>query len=1125
MLNNLKITFDFGTGEEDFTTLARTLEVKECVGALGKHETQTAELTVKSKELTVRILSATEDIKGFIYEDEILIFSGIVKSSLSVATYSHIVDPVTISILDNTEKLKCYVYDEEVALDDGIKIQEFTNIATLNSEDPTNSLFHILVDLCSSDFIVESEIEVPNIVVQLKLEEGNYINSYLADLCYEHEIDYRFIGNTIKVFSTKTNRESTKEISSNLLRNNLGISKGDSDVDGLKVSYRKFLSIENYVLATIKKPDATWANSYWVRDGFTTGYDGSWREYPIERDEDGNRYSTNWDFSLIKKQYSSPTVIAIDNYKPSISHHGAYQHVRGQIDTANATTEKGKAWIEYSGWYDELFRNDSITMKVLGTVYLSESRNQSTIITGDNPVSYEAKTISEDDEVKIFATNINNKKKSGKNVFTFLSYEKIEPNSVISFNENKNLNLLSKLRILSRKKDYDTNRFYYELEGIDSITVTKPITTIHKEERYPAVSIDFLKIQSTRYKIESTESLTESLFIITAYGTVFDQYNLVPSWTINDKAISVVNPQGFTLTKDNLNAGTNYIKASVTYNSETVVKVIQVEYNAPVTTNIELLQSSSSTLDDNFIGEYNADSFYFDDIPIEVGQKKTVGKNTILVVDGIEKGVVSETANKSFGIFDIAPVNMVTDSISVADRQYIIEGDSYIYHSIKTTTLTAGDGTVETITEDVYKPCVFSSGSWIECANIADLNYSAVMSQSRDIILSEGKNIKQNSIALYGYFQNLSAVNAVFDNIYTKSIVISDQLLKPGSSTEREDFSVNISAAKYNEEGAMISAPAFELKTGDSYLLAIDNNFYDFYESKTKRALVNGTGDFAITDSRIYMKGMVADGLSAKNCNIYGNGSFDILQTPAFVVQPSGRDFVKIIKSLALNERMAFDLCIWAKTNNISFDTMIRCEVAEESNIGWILFSADNISGLASGSWNTEELKCYVYFYNDTGNQVTMASSTTTKVGVDVANIGWWGVAWPWLGSTVVYHFESAGTLGKFQIYDGAFHSVATSKGTGITPVAPIKSVDPDFLALQTPIDYGITFRDNPVVTYNGSSLNSLVYDVVIPTYNALVGVMAYKGSSYDVMLEAPALDSSMPIGTVYNVGGVLHVK
>jgi len=1118
MQSNLKVTFDFGEGEEDFTSLVRSLEVKECVGAVGKHETQTAELTVKSKEITARILSATEDIEGFIYEDDILIFSGTIKSSLSVDTYSHIVEPVSITILDNTEKLHCYVYDEEVALEDNVKVQEFTTIATLDSDNTENSLFHILVNLCSSDFIIESEVEVPNIVVQMKLEEGTYIDTYIDDLCYEHEIDYRFIGNTIKVFSTKTDRESIKEIPSSLLRNNLGINKGDSDVDGLKVSYKKFLTVKDYVLATIKKPDAKLSNSFWVKEGFTAGYNGNWREYPKERDEDGKRYFTNWDFSLIKDQYDSPTVIAVENYKANMIHHGAYQHVRGQIDTDTCTIEKGKAWIEYSGWYDELFKNDSITMKVLADVYLSESRTQSTIITGDDPDTYDAVTISEDDEVKAFATNINNKKKNGRNVFTLLSYEKIEPNSMISFNENQNLNILTKLRVLSRKKDYITGRYNYSLEGTNLISITKPLSTIKKEERYPLVSMDFLQIQTSRTKIESTESLKESLFLITAYGTAFEQYNLTPIWTINEKIITVVNPKGFTLSKDNLEVGINYIKAAVTYNDETISKVIQVEYNAPITTDIELVQSDSSSID-NYTGEYDSDSFYFDDKIIEVGQNNVPGKNTILVVNGVEKGIVSETANKSFGIYDIEPSNMPTDYLSVSDRQYIIEGDSYIYHYVKTSTLTAGDGTTETITEDIYIPYVFNSGSWVESSNTTGLNYPVVMAQSRDIILSEGKNIKQNSVALYGYFENLAAINGVFDNIYTKNLVISEQLLKPGSSTEREDFSVNISAARYDADGAMTSAPAFELKTGDSYLLAIDNNFYDFYEEDTKRALVNGSGDFAITDSRIYMKGMVADGISAKNCNIYGNGSFDILQTPAFVVQPSGRDFVRIIKTLTLSERTAFDFCLWANSNEISFDTMIRCEVSEESDVGWMLFSCENIDSLDSGSWNTEELKCYVYFYDDNGDHLFTLSSITTKVEKYV-NDTWLGIAWPWLGSHVEYSWKSKGTIGHYIIEDGTFK---TSKGS-ITPVAPIKAIDPDFLVLQTPDDYGDTFRNNETVTYNGSSLNPL-WNNSNPTYGALTGFMLYKGSSYDVMLSAPVLDSSMPDGAIYNNGGALYVK
>lgn len=1122
MQNNLKITFDFGLGEEDFTSLARSLEIKECVGKAGKHETQIANLTIKSKELTVKILEATNDIEGFIYEDNILIFSGTVKSSLSVNTHSHIVEPISLSILDNTEKLHCYIYDKDIAIGENIKVQEFTNIPTLNSSDPSNSLFHRLVNLCSNDFTIETEIDIPNLVVQMKLEEGRYIDSYLSALCYEHEIDFRFIGNTIKVFSTKTDRPISKEIPSSALKNNLNINKGDFDADGLKVSYRKFLTVKDYVLATVKKPDATLSNSAFLSDGFNLGYFGGWKEFPTTRDENGKRYFINWDFSLIRDQYDSATPIAISNYRAVLNHKGAYEQVRGRIDFDSCSVEKGKAWIEYKGWYDEVFRDDSISMQILGDVFLSESRKQSTIIKGDNPDSYTAQTISEDDEVKVFATNTNIKKINAQNEFTFLSYEKIEPNSVISLNENKNLNILAKLRVVSRKKDYETNRFLYELEGLNLISITKPIDLIKKEERYPIRSSDFLKIQSTRSKIQSTETLTESMFLVTAEGTSFDKYDLTPNWSIDGKSITAGNPKGFVLSKENLTVGINNIKAQVEYNGETITKVIQVEYIAPISANIELRQSNTTRVGGNYIGEYSRLPFVFNNKPIEVAQKNVPGKNTILVVDGVEKGIVSETSNQSFGIFDISPDEMPIDLITTSERQYIIDGDSYIYHYIKTSDITAADGTTETISEDVYEPYVYLKGEWVLCSNGDGLNYAVVMAQSRDVILADGKNIQPTSVALYGYFQNLAAVDAVFDNVYSKSLIISEQLLKPGSTDEREDFSVNISASRYNESGEIVSGPTFEVKTGNDYLLKIDNDFYDFYEEKTKRALVNGSGDFAITNSRIYMQAMVADGISAKNCNIYGNGSFDILQTPAFVVQPSGRGFVKKIKVVSLNMRLAFDWCLWAQNNNIPFDTMVRCEVSEDPEVGWCIFSTENVGSLSAGDWNTKVIKCHVFFYDDDGDIITSANSYTKKVGVDVRNKGWFGIAWPWLGTHVEYHYESEGKLNRYYIFNDGFY---VASGEGGSRIPPIQNITPDFLALQTPEGYGETFRHNPNVTYNGSNLNKISYTTDYPTFNAPVGLMVYTGSTYDTMLNAPALDPNLPSGAIYNSGGVLHVK
>jgi len=341
-------------------------------------------------------------------------------------------------------------------------------------------------------------------------------------------------------------------------------------------------------------------------------------------------------------------------------------------------------------------------------------------------------------------------------------------------------------------------------------------------------------------------------------------------------------------------------------------------------------------------------------------------------------------------------------------------------------------------------------------------------------------------------------------------------LLKPGSTEEREDFAVKITTGQVNEEGAWDIAPEFYIKTGEDYLLAIDNNFLDVADGNTKkRALINGNGDFAITNNHVYVRNVNADGLNAQRCNIHGNVNANILINPAFIAQPSSRAITNLQTLKTQQKSLAYDLCVWAQQNGISFNNLHRCEVSEEPNVGWVMFAPLT----ALGTWGSSEIDCYVYFYDDNGGFRYGCWSKCTYEAYTVQNT--WIFGWPWFGTHTEYHWVLYGALSGDK---DTLYGDSTSRGSGFV-VAPVQSIDPSSITISIP-GYGVDLRYNSNVTVGGVVCNGF-----LETWGHSIAFRCYFGSDYDLyMKKLPGNDSatlaSLASGALYRgTGGALYVK
>ena len=87
-----------------------------------------------------------------------------------------------------------------------------------------------------------------------------------------------------------------------------------------------------------------------------------------------------------------------------------------------------------------------------------------------------------------------------------------------------------------------------------------------------------------------------------------------------------------------------------------------------------------------------------------------------------------------------------------------------------------GDSYVKQVTDQVtgkidYLPYVFTNNGWSEITNVA--YWPSQIAQIRDVILANGIDIPETSVAIYGYFRILSAQQAQIDTLSSTEIILN----------------------------------------------------------------------------------------------------------------------------------------------------------------------------------------------------------------------------------------------------------------------------------------------------------------------------------------------------------------
>lgn len=825
MKYSLLLDYQDGNGFISAGTI-QELQVKVCVGALGKHQTQTATCTVRGHATILRLLALGSSDKALAEirntEDNTLLFAGMVKGKLSVKTSHAYVDVINLSIYDFSDDLKCYIYDASSTYSNTqgkryIKAQTFTGLKICDPSDIDNSIVHQLFALAGYTDISCSATDT-TVLPTFELEANKYLNTYIEALLYEYGLDYRFDGYTVLVMSTSITRQPTSKIVTEDIRRTLELSKSQSDSDGLVLTYTKFDTWTDFVLATISKPNYSVleigmgeANGM----GWTTGfyYPHAAESYQFEGVLDDDAAQTTWDFSALD-DYDGAEKISIANIYGAITDQGnAFQWTEAHVE--DATDTDGKCYIKYGGWYDQLNRDDHITMKVLCDLYFKYTSKKQTAQVGDSPDTYTAIAIHDDSYAMEFVQTQSNRIAAAIFGCSFTSPNKLEPNEIVNLSEYKNIGFAMTVRVLSRYYDDSIKSYVYSVEGAGDAQITKDVSLVELEDNYPVTSVDFLVVKTSRDSIDSDETINESKTVISAYGTAFDKYNLTPVWKLNDVVITPDNSRGFILTRDDLQRGLNTITCTVTLDGSDIARGIKIIWGTAADTDVVTVKSSTSNedVDDDLVeAQFGEDEKIAlnDDDDIEAYESSGSGQYKWLVTKNADGTYTKVCLNpdtiehQCYGIFDLTPAEMLATygKMNPTDTsKSLLVGDSYVYHYVNDDD------------DDCYIPERWNGTGWAETVS-TDTYYALVMEQCRASIISGGKNVKQSSAALYGWFGTLAAQDGIVNNLFTKNLDVGD-----GDGTSDSGFRTRIQ--QYDANGDKLDVPIFDVMYGDKVCFKI----------------------------------------------------------------------------------------------------------------------------------------------------------------------------------------------------------------------------------------------------------------------------------------------------------------
>lgn len=267
---------------------------------------------------------------------------------------------------------------------------------------------------------------------------------------------------------------------------------------------------------------------------------------------------------------------------------------------------------------------------------------------------------------------------------------------------------------------------------------------------------------------------------------------------------------------------------------------------------------------------------------------------------------------------------------------------------------------------------------------------------SLSAILEDGTMVEDSHAALYGWFKNLVAQNAVFQNLYARNVQVGD-----GDGTADSGF--RFRAREYDRYGNKLTTPNFDVYFGDKMLFEVDSDGKIFF----------GEGFWYDPDDE---GGSIH---SANNGVVIGSGGDLTVNNGLYKSDLLCASFRSMPRETPLDPTVI--------SNPSSASTLFNALEAIGIGSDIVPTSVSNYSSVAFIERLNPRNYIYYYFLDSNRQQIMVDSSTPLYVSKRLSD-GSYGWSWSFSSSTISVGRSSSAVF-KYVDGNGAISIGTTSSG------------------------------------------------------------------------------------------------
>lgn len=325
--------------------------------------------------------------------------------------------------------------------------------------------------------------------------------------------------------------------------------------------------------------------------------------------------------------------------------------------------------------------------------------------------------------------------------------------------------------------------------------------------------------------------------------------------------------------------------------------------------------------------------------------------------------IINETVyDYDFGLWEPNGGFELPDHFTVGGVDYdIITGDFFVAKSTFTTT--GG----QTYTEGI--PYMYSSFSWNNPMT-ATVENSGRMLRALANVLTNGTDVQSTS-ALYAWFANLVAMDAIIDNLTAKNLIVQGS----GFSFKAvsDEGGVPKFEVKYTKNG--VTNTLFKVDIGTGKIYFGDGFWYDptpgdmAIHSANDNVVIGAGGDITIN------KGMYRSDLF---CPSFRSMPRETIVNPTVITNPA--DAETLYKALQ-NNGFTTDGAIWPCTiSTFGGVKYMRFNTLQHANEGRYQFCADDMTVLCNVSYRMIGFGYWQYLWSDDLDNATISIGASSQV-------------------------------------------------------------------------------------------------------------------------------------------------